>query len=155
MGRLRSLLGESDMAPSLGAAAVRTHQKTLRESLDDVRPKAAKILTSSEPVKTAQNVDDKAAFLALIDEARIRAGMSQKEMSINAAANEGAFSEALAGARGNFAAHWLDRQPKPFRQAFHKLLGLRWGIDEASEADIEAERIGELVALLIKRTVRA
>jgi hypothetical protein len=143
------------MASSMGAAAVRTQHKTLRESLDDVRPKAAKILTPSEPVRTVQNNDDKGAFLALIDEARIRAGLSQKEMSINAVVNEGAFSEALKGARGNFAAHWLDRQPKSFRQAFHKLLGLRWGIDEATESEIEAERIGELVSLLIKRTVRS
>jgi hypothetical protein len=142
------------MASSMGAAAVRTQHKTLRESLDDVRPKAAKILTTSEPVRTVQNDHEKLAFLALIDEARIRAGLSQKAMAITAAVNEGAFSEALKGARGNFAAHWLDGQPQAFRQAFHKLLGLRWGIDEASESDIEAERIGELVSLLIKRTVR-
>jgi hypothetical protein len=142
------------MASSMGAAAVRTQHKTLRESLDDVRPKAAKILTTSEPVRTVQNSNEKLAFLALIDEARIRAGLSQKEMAITAAVNEGAFSEALKGSRGNFAAHWLDAQPQSFRAAFHKLLGMRWGLDQAAEADIDAERIGALVALLVKRTVR-
>lgn len=143
------------MAVSMGATALRTPQKTLRESLDDVRPRAAKILTTSEPVRTVQNSSDKAAFLALIDEARIRAGLSQKEMSLNASVNEGAFSEALKGARGNFAAHWLDTQPVEFRAAFHKLLAIRWGLDENTDAHIDADRIGELVALLIRRTVKA
>ena len=143
------------MAVSIGATALRTQQKTLRESLDDVRPKAAKILTTSEPVRTAQNSNEKQAFLALIDEARIRAGLSQKEMSLNACVQEGAFSEALKGARGNFAAHWLDTQPVSFRAALHKLLAIRWGLGQETQAHIEAERIGELVSLLIKRTVKA
>jgi hypothetical protein len=72
------------MASSMGAAAVRTQHKTLRESLDDVRPKAVKILTTSEPARTVQNSNEKLAFLALIDEARSCACRSRKPLSATA-----------------------------------------------------------------------
>jgi hypothetical protein len=138
----------------MATVAVRTHQKTLRESLDDVRGKAAKVLIDSDPVRTPANYVEKAAFLSLVDEARIRAGLSQKEMSITAAVSEGAFSEALKGTRGNFAIHWLANQPPSFWAAFLKILAQRFHLTEESKADLDAERIGELVGLLIKTTRR-
>jgi hypothetical protein len=63
------------MNRSVANATIRTPQKTLRETLDDVRGRAAKILPGSDPTRSEQNPDEKAAFLALIDEARIRAGL--------------------------------------------------------------------------------
>jgi transcriptional regulator with XRE-family HTH domain len=123
-------------------------------SLDDVRGRAAKILPGSDPTRSEQNPDEKAAFLALIDEARIRAGLSQKEMAMTAAVSEGVFSEALKGQRGNFAIHWLATQPAPFWAAFLKILARRFDITPEREIDLAADRIGELVALLVKNTRR-
>lgn len=138
------------MPSSIAIPDHRPHQKSRLSDSDVPRPKAAKILIDSETVRDAQNLGAKAEFLALVDEARIRAGLSKKEMAINAAVPDGAFSEALSGTRGNFAIHWLDRQPQSFWLTFHKITAERYHLTPESASDIEADRIGELVALLIK-----
>ena len=127
----------------MATVADRTHPKPLRARLDPVR-------SGSERCPVSPNISDKAAFLSLVDEARIRAGMSRKEMAINAQVPESAFSEAMSGTRGNFAIHWLDRQGPLFWLAFHKITAERYGLSEQSAHEAWAERIGELVTLLIK-----
>lgn len=142
------------MAPTFAPAKARTHQKAVLESLDALKARAVPVLNDSERVKIDQNLSHKPELLALVDEARIRAGMSQKEMAINAGVPEGPFSEALRGVRGNFAIHWLDRQPDVFWLAFHRITADRYGITPQKQDEVWADRIGELVTLLIKsRTV--
>lgn len=107
----------------------------------------------SEPLRIDPKLLDKAATLALIDEARIKCGMSGKEMAHYAGVLESVLSEALSGTRGNFAAHWLFLQPEKFVSAFVDLVLMKRGIDKPRLAQIRASRIGELVALLVEQTV--
>jgi hypothetical protein len=110
---------------------------------------------SSDVVPTDPTPDDKGAFLALIDEARIRAGVTKKEMQICSGVDKGTFYEAMSGqGRSNFAAHWLHNQPDKFWASFADLVLERRGIDKARVDELTADRIGELVTLLIKQTRR-
>jgi hypothetical protein len=143
------------MGQRMASAALPTHSNSLGRSLDAVKGRAARVGLTRHPVPTESNDADKAAFLALIDEARIRAGLSQKEMAISANVDAGTFSSALSGqGRVNFAAHWLHNQPDAFWSAFAKIVLERRGIDEARADELTADRIGELVTLLIKQTRR-
>lgn len=150
------------MGRSLATAEVRTHPNPLRNDLESVRGKDAKIRMDSEPVRTTServridpNLTDKAAFLALVDECRIACDMSVKEMAINASVPESQMSEALKGVpgRGNFAGHWLYCQPERFLAKFCDLVLTKRGIDKARRAQIRGQQIGQLVALLVESTV--
>lgn len=141
------------MGRSFATAEVRTHPNPVRVGLDDVRGKDAKIRMDSEPVRIDPNLTDKAAFLAFVDEVRMRARMSVKEMAINAGVPESQLSEALSGTRGNFAGHWLWAQPDKFQSEFNELLMLKKGISKENRAKIRASQIGQLVALLVESTV--
>lgn len=141
------------MAHSMASTAVRTQPKSIRTGLDSITAKDAKIRMDSEPLRIDPMLLDKAATLALIDEARIKCGMSGKEMAHYAGVLESVLSEALSGTRGNFAAHWLFLQPEKFVTAFTDLVLLKRGIDKPRLAQIRASRIGELVALLVEQTV--
>ena len=143
------------MGASVAVPSRPTHANSVGQSLHGVKGRAAKVGLSSTPMPTESNPDDKAAFLSLIDEARIRAGLSQKEMAISANVDAGTFSAALSGqGRVNFAAHWLHGQPDAFWSAFSKIVLERRGIDQARADELTADRIGELVSLLIKQTRR-
>lgn len=137
------------MRNSLHGAAVRTHQNSVRSRLDEMKPSPAKVLMRSEPVRTGQNDDGKAEILALIEEARIAARLSQKEMQITAGANKGAYSEALNGERGNYAVQWLWAQPDAFWIEFIRLVQERKGLTPETRRTVQAQRIGELVSLLV------
>jgi len=104
------------------------------------------------PLHPTTDVDgDKAGYLALIDEARIRSGMSVKEMAIEANVDMATFAAALKGtSRQNFAAHWLAAQPTKWWMAFHKITADRYGLSPRVEQETFAERVGELVTLLLK-----
>jgi hypothetical protein len=143
------------MRSSVAVPPVPTHSNSVGQALANVKGRAARVGLASHPVPTESNLDDKAAFLSLIDEARIRAGLSQKEMAICANVDAGTFSVALSGqGRVNFAAHWLNGQPDAFWAAFSKIVLERRGIDQQRADDLTADRIGELVTLLIKQTRR-
>ena len=91
------------------------------------------------------------AYLALVDEARIRAGMSVKEMAIEANVDVATFAAALKGtSRQNFAAHWLHTQPTKYKLAYQAITADRYGLSVQREHEAWAERIGELVTLLLK-----
>jgi hypothetical protein len=136
----------------MSGPATRTHQKARLTVSDVPRPAPAKIRPGSDGVRFDQIPAEKAAFLALVDEARIRAGLSVKEMAINAGnVPYGQFSEALSGTRGNFAVHWLDGQPAAFWLAWNAITNERYGLSPKAANDIYAEQIGQLVTLLLKR----
>jgi hypothetical protein len=143
------------MPSSLNGASRSTHPNSVGTALDRVKGRAAKVGITSEPLPIGPNSEDKAAFLALIDEARIRAGLSQKEMAISANVDQGTFSEALSGqGRINFAAHWLHNQCDGFWTAFAKIVLEKRGLDQDRVEELTAQRIGELVTLLIQHTRR-
>lgn len=140
------------MRSSLATVDVRTQPKSLRTDLDAITAKDAKIRMDSEPFRIDPKLLDKAATLALIDEARMRCLMSGKEMAHYAGVTESVLSEALSGKRGNFAAHWLFLQPEKFVAAFTELVLMKRGIDKPKMAQVRAQRIGELIALLVEST---
>lgn len=107
----------------------------------------------SEAIRIDQNLTHKAEFLALVDQARILAGLSVKEMAINAAVPEGPFSEAFRGVRGNLAVHWLDRQPQAFWIQFIRIVSERQGLSPETQARVQITRIKELVGLLVEGLV--
>lgn len=121
------------MGNTMNGAALRTHQNSVRPSLDTVKPSAAKVLLSSEPVRTEQNDAGKAEILALIDEARIAARLSDKEMQIASGAPKGQYSEAASGTRGNYAVQWLWAQPPVFWVEFIRLAQIAKGITQDDE----------------------
>ncbi len=131
------------MASIVSDRPVRTPQKP-------VRSVSVAILPDSDASRIDPNVTDKAAFLALVDEARIRAGLKKEVMALNAGVPFSQFCEALNGTRGNFAIHWLDRQGIEFWMAFHKITGDRYGLSEDTAHDVYAEQIGQLVTLILK-----
>ncbi len=108
---------------------------------------------TSEPLRIDPKLLDKEACLALVDEARIKSGMSRKEMAHYAGTTESALSEAMSGTRGNFAAHWLFLQPDKFVSTFTDLVLLKRGIDRLAKAQIRCQRIAELVSLIVESTV--
>lgn len=124
--------------------------------MESLRGKAAKVGMDRDRLPTTPKPSinpNKASFLALIDEARIRAGETIKEMAGNAGTDTGSFSEAMSGqGRINFAAHWLDGQSDAWWMAFIKIVCEKRGLDATRQREITAERIGELVCLLIKQT---
>jgi hypothetical protein len=144
------------MRATVAASAVRTHQKPVPSGLDDVTGKAGKVRMGSDDIRTDQNgpeLDEDSALLALLDQARIRAGMSWKEMQINARVPKGQWSEAYNGVRGNFAWLWVMRQPKKYQEALRKIVDRHFNLTTESRIEADADRISELVGLLVKRMV--
>lgn len=140
------------MSRSIAVAPVRTQPKSLRTDLDTLSAKDAMIRMDSEPLRIDPKLLDKAACLALIDEARIKCDMSKKEMAHYAGVLESVLSEALSGTRGNFAAHWLFLQPDKFVSAFVDLVLMKRGIDKTAKLAMRRQRIAELVALIVETT---
>ncbi len=137
----------------MGSSALRTHQNSVRSSLDVGKPVAAKVLVSSEPVRTEPNDEIKAEILALIDEARVKSGLSHKEMQIAAGAAKSAYSEAANGERGNYAVQWLWAQPVSFWVEFIRLVQVAKGITPDTEAAHRREQINETADALFERLI--
>jgi hypothetical protein len=123
------------------------------------RTTRAKSIDSDLPVEqTPVNVTPVTSFLALIDEARVACGMSQKEMALSAGVNEGQFSLALRGTQGkNFDPRWLDDQPMTYRIALAKVISKKFGVSRDTQRAIVMRRvfaaIDELVALTMDTEV--
>lgn len=133
------------MASTVAASTPRTHPKPLRRDLDSLRAGDANLRIGSESLRSTP----KDEVLALIDEARQKVGMSRKEMAGNAGCPESVLSEALAGGRSNFAAHWLWQQPDAFVVEFFGLASSRRGLSPESKVAVRAARIAELIRLLV------
>jgi hypothetical protein len=102
------------------------------------------------------NVTPDTSFLALIDEARVLCGMSQKEMAVVAGVNEGQFSLALRGTQGkNFDPRWLDEQPIKFRTALASIISKKFGVSRDQQRAIVLQRVFDAIEQLVALTVVA
>jgi hypothetical protein len=118
------------------------------------KPKAARISPDLLGGETVVNVTPDTAFLALIDEARVLCGMSQKEMAIAAGVNEGHFSLALRGTNGkNFDPRWLDKQPIAFRSALAAILAKKFGVSREQQRAIVLQKLFDCIEQLVALTV--
>lgn len=114
-----------------------------------VKPRAARM--SQESLRTdsqAPRNDAKQEFLGAINEIRSRRGLSVEAMAVLAGVPVSTMSDALAGKDNrNFAGHWLIAQGDDFAADVMEALG----VTAQSRIAADAQRIGELVALLIRR----
>ncbi|MCR4331554.1 MAG: hypothetical protein NUV34_02435 [Sulfuricaulis sp.] len=93
---------------------------------------------------------DRASTVGLIRAAMAETGTSQKQLAINAEQSEAVISDALNphGTR-HFAAEWLFDQEDAFLLAVVEKLMLVRGLTPQSKREVAAERISQLVKLLI------
>lgn len=145
------------MSRSMASAAVPTHAHSLGSALDSIRGKAAKVGTDwmTDPIETnSSDTGQQTAFLALVNEAMIRSGLSQKAAAINARVDEPTFSKGLRGLPGkNFHVGWLDAQPIEFRIALAKLLSMKFGVSKETERAIVIRRLFDCIEELLVLTV--
>lgn len=127
---------------------------SLDSRLPEGKPKPARISPDLLGGETAVNVTPDTAFLALIDEARVHCGMSQKEMALAAGVNEGQFSLALRGTHGkNFDPRWLDRQPLSFRASLAGILSKKFGVSREQQRAIVLQKLFDCIEQLVALTV--
>lgn len=139
------------MASTLAKAEHRSHPNTHRADLDAIRAGSANLRMDSDRVRIDPNQDDKAEFLAVCEEARIKCGLSKKEMAITARVTESTFNEAWSGKRGNVAIQWLWSQGDGYMATLIELVAERRGLSAENNRAVRAERIGELVRLLVEQ----
>lgn len=140
------------MAQSVAAAVRPTPAQTVGADLLQPKVTVPKVGRDLLGTATTANVTPDTGFLALIDEARVRCGWSQKQMAINAGVNEGTFSQALHGSNGkNFDPRWLDAQPIEYRIALADIIGNKFGVTRDMKRALVLRKvfdaIGELTAL--------
>jgi hypothetical protein len=121
----------------------------LRTQLNSVRGHSVKVSEPSQGMRTNAN---RAEFLRLIRLSMKDAGMSQKEMAINAGCTESQLADGLNGVR-NFSADWLWEQPNSFWLKLRDHVDAAKGLTVENRRALAAERIGELVKLLIEQAV--
>lgn len=150
------------MRNSIGATARQMQSNSLGRDLTLGRPRAAKIHPDLIADQTASNqepepfVQPVEPLLAIVDEARIRCGMSLKEMAIAADVNLGTFCDAMKGKPGkNFNVSWLDPQPIRYRITFAKLLSQKHGISREQERAIVIQRLFDSIEDLLTLTMTA
>jgi DNA-binding XRE family transcriptional regulator len=111
-------------------------------------------LDLTQAATTANAVVPTDPFLALIDEARVLCGMSQKEMALNAGVNFGTFSAAMNGTHGkNFSVAWLDAQPFDYRAALARIVAKKFGISKEQQRQIVLDRLFAIIHELVALTV--
>lgn len=133
---------------------------SLHADLTGLKPKAARagldltvnqIPSNPEPEPFVQPAEP---LLAVVDEARIRCGMTLKEMAGNAEVNFGTFCDAMNGKPGkNFCIVWLDKQPITYRLTFAKLVSQKYGISKAAERALVIRRLFSAIEDLLTLTV--
>jgi hypothetical protein len=137
------------MSPALRSSHVRTPYQRLQ----DVHPRPAKVHPGLPPEQTGVNPTVPTdPFLALIDEARILCGMSQKEMALNADVNLGQFSAAMSGQK-HFSVSWLDAQPFDYRAALARIVAKKFGISKEQQRQIVLDRLFAAIHELVTLTV--
>ena len=140
------------MRTTLATPAARTQRNSVPRDFHVPRPTPAKVSIRTKAMETNENnpVTPDEPFLALIDEARVFCGMSQKEMALNAQVNFGHFSEAMSGKR-HFSVAWLDAQPFEFREAIGKIIAKKYGASRETQRAVVLRRmfsaINDLVAM--------
>lgn len=141
------------MGHSIARAHAPTHSHSVGASLDGLKAKALKVGLGWKDAPTRTNADaHKAAFGALVDEARIAAGLQPKEMYLAAETDKGSWSAAIAG-KINLPAHWLMNQPDAWWIAFINIVTKKRGFDPVQKREASAQLIGRLVEALINHTV--
>lgn len=93
---------------------------------------------------------DSNSELEPIKAALAQAGLSQKFFAHQAKADEPQVSRVLTGQAKSGLWGWLWKQDVRFWVPFLQILAVAKGITHECEADVDAERIGELVTLLLK-----
>lgn len=144
------------MTTKVAGASVRTQSNSLRSDsgdirsrLDGIRTRSAKAGIDANRASSSADAEDRAECLSLIREALKRSGMSQKEMAINARCSESQLADGLNGVR-NFSVDWLWTQPNKFWLELRELTDQAKQLTPENKAAARAERIGELVRLLLE-----
>ena|ERR1041385_454590 len=137
------------MARSLPPASASTQPDSLRNGSQSRTDQLAAIRTPDRPLRMTAKTD-RATTCALVRQCMAETGLTQKAMAINAEISEAVLSDALAphGTR-NLAAEWLFDQEDAFLLALVEKLMRARGLTPASKREVAAERISELVKLLI------
>lgn len=98
----------------MAGSALRTHANPLREALDSVQPKPARVRTAA---KNDEIRRDSRKSAELVREVMRSVDLSQKAFAVNADQPESVVSESLNGQR-NLAFDWMDAQDDTFVAAF-------------------------------------
>lgn len=132
---------------------------TVDRDLPTGKPRAARVDLGCTSRSTAVNADVpiRSVTLAMFEEAMIRAGLKQDAMAAIADADKGQFSRGLHEKdRKTFDPRWLDRQPREFWIALHKIIGFKFNLTSASAAELllqDATEVLRGIEKLLARTV--
>lgn len=138
------------MSNSVNGAALRTHEKSLRDRLSDVAPKAARVRTAERNDEIAPQ---KRRGGAIVREALRTADVSLEAFRIDAGQkSNGVVSEALSDQTARHTPlEWvLSQTDQGFRVAFLELLQAEWGLAPERQHDVEIN----LAVALFDRLVR-
>ncbi len=123
----------------------RMPEKSVRTDLQSVR-------AGSHHVR----IDAKSISLEVVNECRTELGLSVEAMALNAEVPKSSMSDALAGKDNrNFALPWLLAQGAEFVNLHNRKLERRLGLTQESEDDQEAEALGRMFEILMRRSFRA
>ena len=136
------------MASTVGNNALRTHANGLRDRLDGVSPKPARVRSAA---KTAEIRPESRKGGSLVREAMRTADLSQKAFALDASQTESTVSEGLSGGR-NLAFDWiLNQTDLGFRVSFIEALQRAWDLDPKQDHQVQID----LAVALFDRLVSA
>ncbi|HXI99499.1 MAG TPA: helix-turn-helix transcriptional regulator [Gemmatimonadaceae bacterium] len=121
----------------------------LRTPLNSLRCRPAKARIDANSSAGIERSETRREFVSLIRRAMKSADMSQKAFALNAGIPESVLSDGFNGVR-NFSADWLWFQPNAFWIELRNEIDTAKGLTTDNARAIRAERIGELVRLLIQ-----
>ncbi len=138
------------MSATVASASALTHGKTLRSGSQSAQAALAGLRAGDRCARMSAKTD-RATVVSLLRAVLTDTGTSQKVLAVNAEVPESVISDALnpQGQR-HFALEWLCDQDDAVVLAFVQELMRARGLTPASKREVVAERIGELVRLLIQ-----
>lgn len=134
------------MSRSLAIDGVRTHEKSLRQSLADIPTAPARMGIDENQADVSAGIG---APRAAVREAMRRADLSQKAFAICAKSSEGNVSEGFSGVR-QIPWAWIWAQDKPFRVHFVQVLREAWDVDEDADVNELEAMCGRVVTMAMR-----
>lgn len=132
------------MAPSMAAAAERTHANSRSAELDQIRAGSSMARIATNQAAT-DDIDTRGIVLDLMGELHL----TQKAMAIQAGCPASDLSNALAG-KQRLEMDWVLNQEPIFVAMFLERVERAMGFTERSTRELKAARISELVRLLLE-----